>query len=150
MNLSQASDLLRHPHLQPYVLDVKLKLNNLRRKTLPPQLPDSKKIMKKAHFSEPAVTCPAFGERRHSSLWNDRAVNPEAEEDTASSIKCISHRMSDLSIESSSRGTVICKQVASSVSKVSKYTLAKTSAKPRFMVIHTLDSYLLSSRLPTT
>ncbi|XP_010414890.1 PREDICTED: serine/threonine-protein kinase Nek1 isoform X1 [Camelina sativa] len=127
-----ASDLLRHPHLQPYVLDVKLRLNNLRRrKTLPPQLPNSKGIMKKAHFSEPAVTCPAFGERRHSSLWNDRALNPEAEEDTASSIKCISRRVSDLSIESSSKGTVIYKQVSSSAYNVSKYPLAKTSAASR-------------------
>ncbi|CAH8256798.1 unnamed protein product [Arabidopsis lyrata] len=126
-----ASDLLRRPHLQPYVLDVKLRLNNLRRKTLPPQWPDSKRIMKRAHFSEPAVTCPAFGERQHSSLWNDRALNPEAEEDTASSIKCISRRISDLSIESSSKRTVICKQVASSASKVSKYPLAKSSVTSR-------------------
>ncbi|XP_023644122.1 serine/threonine-protein kinase Nek1 isoform X2 [Capsella rubella] len=130
-----ASDLLRHPHLQPYILDVKLRLNNLRRNTLPPQLPNSKNIIKKARFSEPAVTCPAFGERRHSSsLWNDRALNPEAEEDTASSIKCITRRISDLSIESSSKGTVICKEVASSASKVFKYPLAKTSVTSRRII----------------
>ncbi|XP_010553763.1 PREDICTED: serine/threonine-protein kinase Nek1-like [Tarenaya hassleriana] len=126
-----ASDLLRHPHLQPYVLDVNLRLNNPRRNTLPPHWPESKKVIKKTRFSEPAVTCPPFRERRRSSLRNDRALNPEAEEDSMSSIKCISRGISDVSVGSSDDGTVICKPVASSVSKASKYAPKKTPVSAR-------------------
>ncbi|XP_010553302.1 PREDICTED: serine/threonine-protein kinase Nek1-like [Tarenaya hassleriana] len=126
-----ASDLIRHPHLQPYVLDVNLRLNNPRRSTLPSQWPGSKKIVKKTRFSEPTVSCPPFTDRRRYSVRNDRALNPEAEEDSVSSIKYMSRKISGLSVESSNDGEVICKPVTSSVSKTSKYTLKKASTASR-------------------
>lgn len=64
----QAGELLGHPHLQPYIVQIHLKLNNPRRNTLPALWPEPN-YMKKTRFSEPLPN------KRHS-LSNDRAINP--------------------------------------------------------------------------
>ncbi|XP_023545679.1 serine/threonine-protein kinase Nek2-like isoform X2 [Cucurbita pepo subsp. pepo] len=63
-----AGELLGHPHLQPYILQINLKLNSPRRNTLPALWPEPN-YMKKTRFSEPLPF------KRHS-LSNDRAINP--------------------------------------------------------------------------
>ncbi|KAI5680228.1 hypothetical protein M9H77_01455 [Catharanthus roseus] len=70
-----AADLLRHSHLQPYILSIHLKINSPRRHTLPVKYTNSNYI-KKTRFVEPkAVT--TFSEReRRRSFGSNRALNP--------------------------------------------------------------------------
>ncbi|KAG7030297.1 Serine/threonine-protein kinase Nek2, partial [Cucurbita argyrosperma subsp. argyrosperma] len=63
-----AGELLGHPHLQPYIVQINLKRNSPRRNTLPALWPEPN-YMKKTRFSEPLPF------KRHS-LSNDRAINP--------------------------------------------------------------------------
>ncbi|GFQ07448.1 serine/threonine-protein kinase nek2 [Phtheirospermum japonicum] len=66
-----AADLLRHPHLRPYILNVHLKINNPRRQTFP-VLSSEPSFVKKTRFleSEAAKT------EKRLSFGNNRALNP--------------------------------------------------------------------------
>ncbi|TYH57300.1 hypothetical protein ES332_D08G079900v1 [Gossypium tomentosum] len=78
-----ASELLSHPHLQPYVLKVHLKLNSPRCNNIPTRWSDLN-FVKKTRFVEQDV----IGRRR--SFSNDRALNPsvsETEQDSLSYIQ---------------------------------------------------------------
>ncbi|KAJ4719635.1 Kinase family protein [Melia azedarach] len=136
-----AAELLRHPHLQPYVLKVQLKINSPRRNSISVHWPESNYI-RKTRFSEPNDV-PSYREKRHS-FSNDRNLNPsisEAEQDSVCSTKGIndtpaylSRRLSALSVESSGEGTVICKPITSKFSHVAKtprLTSVKASALRR-------------------
>ncbi|KAK4482293.1 hypothetical protein RD792_009445 [Penstemon davidsonii] len=63
-----AADLLRHPHLRPYVLTAHLKSNNSRRTTFPIQSSD----VRKTRFLEPQ----ALETEKRLSFGNNRALNP--------------------------------------------------------------------------
>ncbi|XP_021891246.1 serine/threonine-protein kinase Nek1 isoform X2 [Carica papaya] len=154
-----AEELLRHPHLQAYLLKIHLKINNPRRNTLPVQWSESKNI-KKTRFSEPLS---AYREKRHSHS-NDRTLNPSisgAELDSISSTKGIrreipsylNRKLSDLSIESSHEGTVICKAIASKASNFAKSSgrvPAKVSATPKKQTENAKNRDLFAvSRIPT-
>lgn len=138
----QAAELLRHPHLQPYVLKVHLKINCPRRNSLSVHWPESNYI-RKTRFSEPDDVPIPYRQKRHS-YSNDRNLNPSisgAEQDSLCSTKGIhsnpgylSRRLSALSIDSSDEGTVICKPIASktsNVAKTAKLTPPKTAATHR-------------------
>ncbi|EOY11111.1 NIMA-related serine/threonine kinase 1 isoform 2 [Theobroma cacao] len=164
-----AEELLRHPHLQPYVLKVHLKINNPRRNTLPAHWPAAN--VKKTRFSDPVdVHFSAYRERRRS-FTNDRTLNPSisgAEQDSVCSTKGIhddapgylNERFEDLSIDSSHEGTVICKPITSKVSSITKTprrSLTKASATPkrRTEPLKNRDSFPVSrtpikKSLPTT
>ncbi|XP_039045443.1 serine/threonine-protein kinase Nek1-like [Hibiscus syriacus] len=136
-----AEELLRHPHLQPYVVKVHHKINNRRRNTLPVLRPETN--IKKTRFSDPIDTLFSIYKERHRS--NDRTLNPSisgAEQDSVCSTKGIHHdtngilnrRLEDLSIDSSQEGTVICKLITSKLSSVTKgpkCSLTKASATPK-------------------
>lgn len=157
-----AEELLRHPHLQSYLLKIHLKINNPRRNTLPVQWSESKNV-KKTRFSEPGVPLSVYREKRYS-LSNDRTLNPSisgAEQDSVSSTKGIhceipsylNRKLADLSIESSHEGTVICKPIASKASNFSKSSgrvPAKISATPKKQTENAKnrDSFTVS-RIPT-
>ncbi|KAH1033067.1 hypothetical protein J1N35_045241 [Gossypium stocksii] len=134
-----AEELLRHPHLQPYVLKVQIKINNPRRNSLPVNWPETN--IKKTRFSDPVeVRFSGYRERRQS-YSNDRTLNPSisgAEQDSVCSTKGIhnavpgylNQRLEDLSVDSS-QGTVICKPITSKLSSITKTprsSLAKASA----------------------
>lgn len=129
-----AAELLRHPHLQPYVLKVHQKANSPRRNTFPFQWPEPNYV-KKTRFADPEdLPLSSYKDRRHSFI-TDRALNPnisEQDQDSVCSIKGMHHGFSELSTRSSSGGTVICKPItASKPPKNSKLASSKGSATPR-------------------
>nr|TKS10819.1 hypothetical protein D5086_0000078840 [Populus alba] len=126
-----AAELLRHPHLQPYVLKIHIKMNSPRQNTLPFQWPEPH-YMRKTKFLVPEDNpLKAHREKRYS-LSNDRALNPSisaAEQDSVCSTEGIhdtpsylNQSLSDSSIESSHEGTVICRSIASKPSNFAKTT----------------------------
>ncbi|KAK4424738.1 Serine/threonine-protein kinase Nek1 [Sesamum alatum] len=133
-----AAEILKHPHLQPYVLNVHLKLNSPRRNSLPCQWAETeKRNSRKIRFSEPIhVPLPGYGERR-LSCENNRTLNPsvsEAEESYHSSSREIGsipfnlHQgMEQLSTRSTHEGTVFTKNVISKIPKTQKAAQSKAS-----------------------
>lgn len=77
--LCQAAELLCHPHLQPYVLRIHLKLNSPRRNTFPLEWSDSN-FIKKTRFMEPEAISIHSDREKRQSLSNDRALNPSVSE----------------------------------------------------------------------
>ncbi|KAG8479105.1 hypothetical protein CXB51_028984 [Gossypium anomalum] len=138
-----AEELLRHPHLQSYVVKVHLKINNPRRNTLPVLWPETN--IKKTRFSDPVDARFSVYREKRRSFSNDRTLNPSisgAEQDSVCSTKGIhqdtpafsNRRSENFSIDSSEEGTVICKPVTSKVSSATKTTrrsLTKASATPK-------------------
>ncbi|XP_024040975.1 serine/threonine-protein kinase Nek1 isoform X2 [Citrus clementina] len=123
-----AAELLRHAHLQPYVLKVHLKLNRPRRNSLS-HWPESN-YARRTRFSEPDdVPISSYREKQYS-FSNNRNLNPSisgTEQDSLCSTKGIhntpaylNRRLSEVSVESSHEGTVICKPIASKTSFVAK------------------------------
>ncbi|XP_031397415.1 serine/threonine-protein kinase Nek1-like isoform X2 [Punica granatum] len=123
-----AGELLRNPHLQPYVLNIHMKMTNPRRNSLPVQ------------WSQYTHVSP-YRKIRYS-FANDRALNPSIsgpEQDSSSDGRfdgpgyIINRRLAELS-DGSSQGTVICKPISSRISTVSrtqKVSLAKVSSTPK-------------------
>ncbi|KAK6141363.1 hypothetical protein DH2020_024913 [Rehmannia glutinosa] len=66
-----AADLLRHPHLRPYILNIHLKSNNPRRHTFP-ALSSEANFVKKTRFLESE----AVRTEKRLSFGNNRALNP--------------------------------------------------------------------------
>ncbi|CAN1765197.1 Serine/threonine-protein kinase Nek2 [Linum perenne] len=111
-----AAELLRHPHLQPYVHEIHVKINSPRGDALPYQWPDNSYM--KTKFLETVMA-----EKRHEN----RMLNPSVsatDRDSICSIKA--RRMSEASL-GSSRATVVCKPVALKTRKV----VASPATPPR-------------------
>ncbi|KAL2994179.1 hypothetical protein AAZX31_10G152100 [Glycine max] len=136
-----ASELLGHPHLQPYVLKVHLKLNSPRQSTLPVHWPESN-CMKKTRFLVPEdYPVSIYRDKRHS-FTNDRTLNPSvsgADQDSVCStleIDCtpdhLNQRLAELRIGNSHQVKSIQKPVVSRTSsiivKTPKFTSSKVSA----------------------
>ncbi|XP_042006881.1 serine/threonine-protein kinase Nek4-like [Salvia splendens] len=66
-----AAELLRHPHLRPYILDMHLMSNNPRRHTFPARHSDAK-FAKKTGF----VEADTVKQEKRLSAGNNRALNP--------------------------------------------------------------------------
>ncbi|KAF7817846.1 serine/threonine-protein kinase Nek2-like [Senna tora] len=138
-----AAELLGHPHLQPYVLKIHLKISNPRRNTLPAHWPESH-YLKKTRFLEPEVDSVSFYRDKHHSFCNDRTLNPSisgAEQDSVCStleIDCtpdyLNPRLAELCVGDSSEVKTIPKRVVSktsSVAKTPRLTSSKASASPK-------------------
>lgn len=112
-------ELLRHPHLQPYVLKVNLKLNSIRRSSLSTHWPETEYI-KKTRFANPEdVPVTTYKEKRHS-LSNDRTLKP--------SISGAEDYVAELSVGSNHEDSAFGRKVISKTSNVAK-TLRLTPAK---------------------
>lgn len=134
----QAGDLLRHPHLRPYVLNVHLKSNNPRRHTFPALSSDTN-LVKKTRFLE----AEAVKTEKRLSFGNNRALNPSIsgnELDTPYSSrraqKSLSHlndKLAELSIGSVGDDIGVQKLVTTKFStvKTPRMTSAKASANLR-------------------
>ncbi|XP_027363470.1 serine/threonine-protein kinase Nek2-like [Abrus precatorius] len=70
-----AAELLNHPHLQPYILRIHLKLNSPRRSTFPFQWSDSNYV-RRTRFLEPESVSTLSDREKRLSFSNDRALNP--------------------------------------------------------------------------
>lgn len=74
----QAADLLKHPHLRPYILNIHLKSDIPRHHTFPVQSSDANNV-KKTRFMEPKAV-PMLTDRdkkeNRRSFGNNRALNP--------------------------------------------------------------------------
>uniref|UniRef100_A0A2N9EIG1 Protein kinase domain-containing protein n=1 Tax=Fagus sylvatica TaxID=28930 RepID=A0A2N9EIG1_FAGSY len=138
-----AADLLRHSHLQAYVLKVHLKLNSPRRSSLPVQWSEST-YMKKTRFSEPNNVPHSMYREKRRSYSNDRTLNPSvsgADQDSLCSTLEIHdnpsyfhQRLQELSIGGILEETAISKTVvakASDIAKSSRRTTARAAGPPK-------------------
>lgn len=134
-----AADLLRHPHLRPYILDIHLKSNNPRRHTFP-ALSSDPNLAKKTRFVEAA----AVKTEKRLSFGNNRALNPSISGNELNSPcssrrahKSFSHlndKLSDLSISSVGDDIGVRKLVTATkltAVKTPRMTSAKASANHR-------------------
>ncbi|CAA3027985.1 serine threonine- kinase Nek2 [Olea europaea subsp. europaea] len=126
-----AAELLRHPHLQPYVVNTHLKLNCPRRNSIPFQWAETEaNDTRKIRFSEPINVHPPVNRERRFSCGNDRTLNPSvsgAYQSYCSSMQRtesipfdLRQRIKQLSTGSSHEGTIITKNVTSRTSNVVK------------------------------
>ncbi|XP_061338010.1 serine/threonine-protein kinase Nek2-like [Gastrolobium bilobum] len=124
-----ASELLGHPHLQPYVHKIHLKINSPRQSTLPVHWPESN-FMKKTRFLVPEdYPVSIYRDKRHS-LSNDRTLNPSvsgADQDSICStleIDCtpdhLNQRLAELCIGDSREVKSIHKPVISRTSSIAR------------------------------
>lgn len=131
-----ASELLRHQHLQPYVLKVNLKLNSPKRSSLTTHWSETD-YMKKTRFVEPVYPRPRSRERR-LSYGNDRTLNPSislGDQGSPFSTKRVQdsphylqRRMGRLSIGSTCEESPVSKNISI---KNPKFTSPKTTSGPK-------------------
>ncbi|XP_015968508.1 serine/threonine-protein kinase Nek2 isoform X1 [Arachis duranensis] len=132
-----AAELLGHPHLQPYVLKIHLKINSPSRNTLPGRWPDSDYIKKTRLFSLEDDPVSIYRDK-WNTFSNDRNLNPSisgAEQDSHCStleIDCtpdhLNERLAELEVEDSREVKSIHKPVVSRTSTIGK-TSTHTSPK---------------------
>ncbi|CAH1436881.1 unnamed protein product [Lactuca virosa] len=130
-----AAELLRHQHLQPYVLKVNLKLNSPKR-SITSHWPESD-YMKKTRFVEPVYLRPRSRERR-LSCGNDRTLNPSislGDQGSPFSTKRVQdsphylqRRMGRLSIGSTCEESPITRNISSKASNSTKNLKFTSSA----------------------
>lgn len=143
--ISQAAELLRHPHLQPYVLQVNLK-SSPTYNSLPVPHPVSSHI-KKIRFPDDEDDSVCKGKEKRHSLGNERILRqdrPTTKRHSISSTRSIKYYsdtlnqgMKDLSIGSSQFGESGVTRVANAkltVTKTPRYTPSKNFATPRKQV----------------
>ncbi|RDX74750.1 Serine/threonine-protein kinase Nek4, partial [Mucuna pruriens] len=70
-----AAELLNHPHLQPYIHKIHLKLNSPRRSTFPFQWPEPNYV-RRTRFLEPESVSTLSDQDKCLSFSNDRTLNP--------------------------------------------------------------------------
>lgn len=148
-----AAELLKHQHLQPYVLDVHLKLNYPRHTSFTSQWAETEnKNTRKIRFSEPPHVPPPVCRDRRLSCGNDRTLNPSvsgAEQSYDSSTRItgsnpsnLHPRTKELYTGSMHEGTVVTKTVTSKIFKNKKATEPKSSSasktKPQLSKNHEL------------
>lgn len=157
-NLSwQAAELLRHPHLQAYVLKIHLKSNSPRYNTLPICWSEPNHS-KKFRFPEPEDAPISTYREKRQSFCNDRNLNPSisgAEQDFLSSAQrknsnpvCLNQRLVEISFGSTHEETTIIRSVASkstNITKTPRLTPAKASATPKRWTEPSKDRELVSS-----
>ncbi|KAF5951350.1 hypothetical protein HYC85_009294 [Camellia sinensis] len=156
-----AAELLRHSHLQPYVLKVQLKLNSPRRNSLSTHWHETE-YMKKTKFIEPEdIPVSMYKEKRHS-YGNDRTLNPSisgAAEDSSFSQRnqriprYVNQRIEEMSVGSTHEVTTFARKFipkASNTGKTTRLTPEKASAPPKKQAELSKNRESFSdSRMPT-
>lgn len=153
-----AAELLCHPHLQPYVLRIHLKLNSPRRNTFPLEWSDSN-FIKKTRFMEPEAISIHGNREKRQSFSNDRALNPsvsETEQDSLSSTlrgrafgNYMNQKFKELSIGVVHEELGVDKSTTPNVcnaGKTPRLTPAKVSATPRRQTTPSKKTHIGSKR----
>jgi NIMA (never in mitosis gene a)-related kinase len=151
-----AAELLSHPHLQPYILKIHLKLNSPRRNTFPVQWSDSNYI-KRTRFVEPeTISIHSVKEKR--SFSNDRTLNPSisgTEQDSLCSSQIaeefpgLNQKFNELSVGFVHEEYDIDKSITtkfSSFAKTPRLTPRSVSATPRRQTPSSKASHMGSKR----
>ncbi|KAJ4968931.1 hypothetical protein NE237_015632 [Protea cynaroides] len=137
-----AAELLRHPHLQPYVLKIHLKSNSPRRNTVSVHWTESNYV-KKTRFSEPEDVHLVKDWENRYSFSNERILNPNvsgAERDSPSTEgiqefpSYLNEKLAELSVGSSQEDIDVYKPKTTKTSNVSetpRLTPVKASATPK-------------------
>ncbi|XP_059439450.1 serine/threonine-protein kinase Nek2 [Corylus avellana] len=137
-----AAELLTHPHLQPYIIRIHLKLNSPRRNTFPVQWSDSNYI-KRTRFVEPETISIHSVKEKRRSFSNDRTLNPSVsgtEQDSlcssqrAQDFPSLNQKFTELYVGCLHKEYDIDKSITtkfSSVAKTPRLTPRKVSATPR-------------------
>ncbi|KAK3000542.1 hypothetical protein RJ639_020731, partial [Escallonia herrerae] len=134
-----AAELLRHQHLQAYVLKIHLKINSPRRNSLSTHRPVTDYI-KHTRFAEPEdIPVPTYRDKR-LSFGNDRTLNPSislAEQESPFSARLtqntygyVNRRMVESSIGSTHERTAVNKKTPSKASNIAnnpRFTPPKAS-----------------------
>nr|DAD47927.1 TPA_asm: hypothetical protein HUJ06_017864 [Nelumbo nucifera] len=128
-----AADLLRHPHLQPCVLKVHLKINSPRRNSLSAHWPESN-YTKKTRFPDSEDVLFKAKEKRRS-FSNDRILNPSVPEAEVESV-CSTRRIQELPSFLNKKlaelsGADKARTVKTNIAKTPRQTPSKASATPR-------------------
>ncbi|KAL5068637.1 hypothetical protein RYX36_019524 [Vicia faba] len=159
-----ASELLGHPHLQPYVLKIHLKLNSPRRSTLPVHRRESK-YMKKTRFLDPKDDTVTISKNKRYSYSNDRALNPSvsgADQDSVCStleIGCtpdhLNSRMAELCTGNSRDMKSVHKPAVSRTSSIAKtpnpkFTSSKVSGTHRKSIEPSNNRKVVKQTLPVS
>ncbi|KAK9206646.1 hypothetical protein WN943_016925 [Citrus x changshan-huyou] len=152
-----AAELLCHPHLQPYVLGIHLKLNGPRRNTFPLEWSDSN--FKKTRFMEPEAISIHSNREKRQSFSNDRALNPsvsETEQDSLSSTlrgrafgNYMNQKFKELSIGVVHEELGVDMSTTPNVcnaGKTPRLTPAKVSATPRRQATPSKNTHIGSKR----
>ncbi|KAK9083723.1 hypothetical protein Scep_030194 [Stephania cephalantha] len=147
-----AADLLRHPHLQPYVLKIHLKANTPRRNGLRVNWPETNYTVK-ARFQEPEDV---LSSERRRSFSNGRTLNPSisgAEQDSHCSDERIPsylhQKLSEFSVGSTHEDIGVDKRMTDRTTsnlKTPRLTPAKSSSTPRRQIEHPKMTYSSSKR----
>lgn len=153
-----AAELLCHPHLQPYVLRIHLKLNSPRRNTFPLEWSDSN-FIKNTRFMEPEAISIHSNREKRQSFSNDRALNPsvsETEQDSLSSTlrgrafgNYMNQKFKELSIGVVHKELGVDKSTTPNVcnaGKTPRLTPAKVSATPRRQATPSKNTHIGSKR----
>lgn len=124
-----AADLLAHPHLQPYILKVHLKLNGPRRSSLPIWWSELN-VVRKTRFVEPDnIPAVTYQDRRWSTS-NDRALNPSVSE-TEQDSSCSTQREHDISSYLNQKITGYCVGVNHEETRIKKSIATQFSGVPK-------------------
>ncbi|ESW16650.1 hypothetical protein PHAVU_007G174200 [Phaseolus vulgaris] len=152
-----AAELLNHPHLQPYILKIHLKLNNPRRSTYPFQWSDSNYV-RRTQFVEPDSVSTLSGRGKRLSFSNDRALNPSISGTEVGSVcstqrghgfSCSKEKHYELSV-GCVREECNCNKSkdtkSSTVDRMPRFRTAKEYATPRRQTIPSKASHTGSKR----
>ncbi|XP_073040680.1 LOW QUALITY PROTEIN: serine/threonine-protein kinase Nek2-like [Primulina eburnea] len=134
-----AAELLGHPHVRPYVLNVHLKASNPRRQTYPFHAPDANNV-KKTRFQEHQV----LKSEQRLSFGNNRALNPSisgnelnspcSSRRTQNSLSHSNTKISEVSVGNVGEDKGITKPVSTrffNATKTSRVNTARASANHR-------------------
>ncbi|XP_050110835.1 serine/threonine-protein kinase Nek2-like [Malus sylvestris] len=152
-----AAEVLAHPHLQPYVLKIHLKVNIPRRNTFPVDWSRSSYV-RKTRFMEPETSPVRTSREKRRSFSNDRTLNPSIsgteQGSPSSSVRtldfpgCLSRKFTEVSMGSTKEDYGNRKLVSTKYNVVNspRAAPAKVSATPTKHITESRISHVNSKR----
>ncbi|KAH1258338.1 Serine/threonine-protein kinase Nek4 [Glycine max] len=133
-----AAELLNHPHLQPYIHKIQLKLNSPRRSTFPFQWPESNYV-RRTRFVDPESVYTLSDLDKCLSFSNDMALNPSVSgtEQVSQCSTQRAHGLSTCSKEKIYELSVGCvrEKYKTDKSKASKFSTVERTPRSRAVTV---------------